>query len=361
MILASETCAAGWLLLGQFGEGHSLMMPQQASTVSAPIDNVFYFIFWICVVFFVIIAGCGLAFAILYRRTPRRMKATSEATHNTPVELAWSVFPGLLLVPMFYWGFTQYVDLRQPPADTYKINVYAQQWNWTFEYANGFQTDELHAPAGRPIELIMSSSDVLHCLYIPDFRVKQDVVPGRYAKLWFNAKKAGEHHLFCAEYCGKDHSNMNKRVVIHSDMEEFDAWLKNADPFVKIPDAELDAYFKDPDAYIKAHPEFVNLLPPVETGKVLYKRKGCVSCHTVDGKVNTGPSWKGLWGLKNHAVVVDGQEQTLDVDEDYIRESVLNPGAKLSKGYQNVMTPYQGRVKDREIRAIIAYLQELAK
>lgn len=348
-------------LLGQWGPGSTIMLPQQASTVAAEIDYVYYYIFWTCVIFFVIIVGAGGAFAILYRRTPQRMKATSSATHNTPVELTWSIVPGILLIPMFYWGFQQFIHLKNPPADSYKISVSAQQWNWTFEYANGFQTDELHAPAGRPIELVMNSTDVLHSLYIPDFRVKQDVVPGRITKMWFQAKAPGEHQLFCTEYCGKDHSNMNKRVFIHADMAEFEAWLKNADPFAKIPPEQEEEYFKNPDEYIKAHPEFVKLLPPVETGQLLYRRKGCISCHSVDGKANTGPTWKGLWGQASHPVLMDGREQAVVVDEEYIRESIVNPGAKLSKGFQNVMTPYEGRIKPREIRAIIEYLKELAK
>lgn len=349
------------LFLAQFGDGHSFMMPRQSSTVAANVDWVFYFIFWTCVIFFVIIVGCGLAFTLLYRRTPQRMKATSHVTHNTPVELTWSILPGFLLVPMFWWGFHEFMNMRTPPADTYKINVYAQQWNWSFEYPNGFATDELHIPANRPVELIMSSADVLHSLYIPDFRVKQDVVPGRYTRMWFEATAEGEHNLFCTEYCGKDHSNMNKRVFVHADMTEFDNWLKNADPFARMTPEQEAEYFAGPDKFIADHPELVGLLPPVETGKALYKRKGCVSCHSVDGAVNTGPTWKGIWGQTNHAVMVNGAEQSVTVDEEYVRESILDPGKKLVKGYQNVMTPYAGRIKDREIRAIIAYMTELAK
>ena len=345
-------------ILAQFGEGSTFMLPKPASSGAHHVDNLFYFIFFTCLIFFVGIVVAGVSFVILYRRTPQRMKATSEATHNTPVELAWSVGPGLLLIPMFWWGYQGFLSSRQIPEDAYEIKVHAQQWSWSFEYPNGYSGADLHVPANRKVRLLMDSADVLHSLYIPDFRVKQDLVPGRITKMWFEVLAPGEHRLYCAEYCGKDHSNMAATVVAHAP-EDFPIWLANADPFNKMTDQQLTEYKADPQKFIDANPELVGLLPPVEVGRSLYRRKGCMSCHTLDGTTNTGPSWKGVWGQKGHAVLVGGAEQQVEVEENYIRESILNPGAKIVKGFSNAMTPYEGRIKDREIWAIIEFMKSL--
>ena len=337
----------------------SFMLPPKASTLAPGVDNAFDFIFWTSLVFFAIIVGCMVAFVAVYRRTPANPRATSSVTHNTPLELGWSIAPGFLLVLMFWWGFEAFMDMKQIPEDAYQVDVAASQWAWSFKYPNGFETNELHVPAGRPVKLRMNSGDVLHSLYIPDFRVKQDVVPGRYTWTWFQADGVGTHNLFCTEYCGKDHSNMNTIVEVHA-TEDFPNWLANADPLSKIKDpADIDLYINNFDEFQKKFPDIKKLEPPATTGAALYKRKGCVSCHSLDGSPNTGPSWKGLWGQKAHAVVVDGKEVAVDVDDNYIRESILDPGAKLAKGFGNNMTAYQGRMKDVEIRAIIEYMKTL--
>ncbi len=337
----------------------TFMMPKQGSTVSASVDSLFYFIFVICAVFFALIVGLMVWFMVVYRRTPQRMDPTSNVTHNTRLELLWSVFPSLLLVLMFVWGFRVFVDMRVPPEDAYVINVNAQQWSWAFTYPNGTETEDLTVPAGVPIKLVMQSADVLHSLYIPNFRVKQDVVPGRYTMVWFEAPEPTPenkpHRLFCTEYCGKDHSNMNRNVIVLP-KEDFPEWLENADPLIGMTPEHYQEYVADPQAFITAHPEYVGLMPPAVMGERLYTKKGCVSCHTVDGKANTGPTFQGIWGRTEE--LADGS--SVKVDENYVRESILNPGAKLVKGYGNVMTPYQGRIKDREIDMLIAYLRTLA-
>ncbi|MDX2200698.1 MAG: cytochrome c oxidase subunit II [Phycisphaerae bacterium] len=357
----TQWIASSGLFLAQWNrDGGSMMLPPQNSTIAPSIDWVFNFIFWICIVFFIIIVGAMVMFIVAYRRTPQRMKATSDVTHNTPLELGWSVLPGMLLVPIFWWGYDAFMDLRQVPADAYQVKVWAQQWAWSFEYPNGHQDSNLHVPAGRPVLLTMNSSDVLHSLYIPDFRVKQDVVPGRFTKLWFQADKPGEHNLHCTEYCGKDHSNMNAQVIVHS-TEDFPTWLANADPLSKLTEDQVKEWLADPDAFIKAHPEFEGLEPPVVVGKKLHKKKGCVSCHSLDGAANTGPTWKGLWGKKAHVVLEGGAEKQVEIDENYIRTSILYPANQISKGYQNAMTAYQGRIKDREIMAIVEYMKTLTE
>ena len=209
------------MTLAQFGEGSSLMLPPKDSTFADAVDKPFWFIFWVSMAFFAIIVSCAVGFVVAYRKTPDNPVATSSVTHNTPIELAWSILPGFLLIIMFWWGFKGFMDMRVMPEDAYMINVEAQQWNWSFIYPNGVVKSDLHIPADTNVELVMSSVDVLHSLYIPDFRAKQDVVPGRYTRLWFNVPwepNTGDeqiHNLFCTEYCGKDHSNMNAAVVVH--------------------------------------------------------------------------------------------------------------------------------------------------
>ncbi|MGE3182026.1 MAG: cytochrome c oxidase subunit II [Phycisphaerae bacterium] len=344
--------------LAQWGEGHSVLLPAKHSTFADSVDKPFWFIFWVSLVFFAIIVSCAVGFVVAYRRTPSNPVATSNVTHNTPIELAWSILPGFLLVIMFWWGFKGFINMRVMPEDAYTINVEAQQWNWSFTYPNGFSTDTLHVPADTNVKLVMGSVDVLHAMYIPDFRAKQDVVPGRYSYLWFNAPNPGEHMLFCAEYCGKDHSNMTKTVVVHA-KEDFPTWLANADPLSKLTEEMQAEWLAKPKEFIDAHPELVGLLPPAGMGEVLYKRKGCSSCHNVDGTTNQGPAWNGIWGDKSHTVLVGGAPQTVTVDENYIRESILDPGAKIREGFQNNMTSYQGRMKPAELIALIEYIKTL--
>lgn len=353
------------MTLAQFGDGSSIMLPPKNSTFADAVDKPFWFIFWVSMAFFAIIVSCAVGFVVAYRKTPDNPVATSNVTHNTPIELAWSILPGFLLIIMFWWGFKGFMNMRVMPEDAYTINVEAQQWNWSFIYPNGTVTSDLHIPADTNVRLAMSSVDVLHSLYIPDFRAKQDVVPGRYTYLWFNvpwAPNTGDdkqiHNLFCTEYCGKDHSNMNAAVVVHQP-DEFPEWLDKADPLRRMTPEQVQEWIANPTEFIAAHPELEGLETPVIMGEILYKKKGCSSCHNLDGTVNQGPSWKGIWGDKNHKVLVNGAPQTVEVDENYIQESILYPGEKIVEGYQNNMTAYQGRMKPAELRALIEFIKTL--
>ena len=339
-------------------------LPPQASSNAAGVDFVFYFILWVSAIFFAIIAGCMFVFMFLYRRkTPT--DAVSHVTHNTPLEIAWSVLPSILLVLMFWWGFVEFKNNRTIPSNTYDINLEARKWAFEFTYPNGIKDKDLHVAKNQPTRLIMRSQDVIHAAYIPAFRQKRDIVPGRYSELWFNPTKAGTYYMFCAEYCGTSHSDMRSSVVVHETNADFASWLENADPLKKLTPELYDEYKKDPAAFIKKYESDAawadtakKLKTPADMGKELYNKKGCAQCHSVDGKANTGPTWKGMWGKPVEFADGSSLSSTSEADwSNYVRESILEPGAKIVKGYGNNMAKIS--VTDREIDMLIAYMKSL--
>jgi cytochrome c oxidase subunit II len=240
------------------------------------------------------------------------------------------------VIAIFYVGMEGYLNLRAAPLGSYEIDVTAMRWSWTFTHKNGCtQVGELYVPVGRPVKLNMHSEDVLHSLYIPAFRVKQDVVPGRYTYLWFEATKPGDYDLFCTEYCGKDHSQMTARVIAMPE-DEFQAKLQECADFIDKPEYAGDNLFK--------------------AGPRLYNR--CASCHTLDGKSSTGPSWKethSLWGKER--VLTDGSKVT--VDENYIKESILTPQKHIVMNFTGAMPTFKGQLKEREVEAMVQFIRRL--
>jgi cytochrome c oxidase subunit 2 len=314
------------------GSGRSFWMPPQASTVAGQVDQIFYWIFYISLFFFTLIVVLMVIFAIRFRRRGQQPVAHADApVHNTPLELAWTIIPTIIVFVIFYVGFRGFLTLSVTPANAYEIQVSGQRWKWLFTYPNGYVEENLHVPVDRPVSLVMTSEDVIHSFFVPDFRIKRDVVPGRYSKVWFQAKAPGEHQVYCAEYCGTNHSLMLARVVVH-EPGGFERWLDDA--------ANLLAR-----------------MPPAEAGAILYKQRGCAQCHSIDGTAGIGPTFQNVFGhrqpLRSGGSVV--------VDEDYIRESILDPQAKIAAGFDPVMPTFRGRLKDQEITAIIAYVKTLTK
>lgn len=301
-------------------------MPPQRSTSAPMVDWVFYFVFWIALFFFVLIVGLTIVFLFRFVRK-RGAEAEGAPSHNLSLELTWSLIPTLLVGVLFYVGFKAFMDLSTPPADSYEVLVTGQKWKWLFQYPNGTVAADLHVPVDVPVRLVMTSEDVIHSLFIPDFRLKRDAVPGRYTKAWFQATDVGSYDVYCAEYCGKSHSDMLAKVIVQS-QGEFDAWLE-------------------------AESSFVDRMPPAEAGERLYRQRGCQQCHSLDGTVGTGPTFKGLFGEK--AVLLRGE--TAVVDEDYLRESILEPNNKIVAGYGPVMPTFKGRLKDKEITALIEFIK----
>jgi len=311
------------------GAERSFWLPAQLSTHGAGVDRLFYFIFWISVFFFFVILAMATFFLVKYRRIGGQVVRRDSAHHNTGLELIWSGIPLAIVLTIFVMGFRSYMDLTTPPEKSYEITVNAQKWNWSFTYPNGYVDSELHVPSERPVNLIMTSTDVIHSFFVPELRAKQDVVPGRYTKLWFQTTQPFEGKVLCAEYCGTEHSGMQARFIAHPP-EEFDEWLRKA-------------------------ADFVSQLPPVEAGQLLYQKRGCAQCHSIDGAGGIGPTFRGSFG--NRRQFTDGTSGTMD--ENYIRESLLNPRAKTVAGFDPVMPTFQGRLKEKEVEAIIAYIKSL--
>jgi len=309
--------------------GATFWMPTQSSTIAGEVDWLFNLILGISVFFFVLIVVVMLVFVVKYRRREGWETAPESTSHNTLLELTWTGIPIAIVVVIFFFGFKSYLNISTPPANAYQIQVSGQKWNWSFTYPNGYVDQNLHVPADRPVELLMTSVDVIHSFYVPAFRVKMDVVPGRYTKAWFEATMPGEFNIFCAEYCGTGHSDMSAMVIVHPS-GEFGPWLEKAS-------------------------NFLLTMTPEEGGRKLYEIRGCAQCHSVDGGPRTGPTFFKLFGKDEK--LNDGS--TINVDENYIRESLLEPNAKVVAGFEAVMPTYQGRLKDDEIGALIAYIKSL--
>ncbi len=305
------------------------MLPPQRSTVASEVDSLFTFI---NIAGFILFAGIMitiLIFVIKYRRKSED-DITPVITHNNVLEVTWTVIPIILILIVFSWGFRGFLKLSSPPANAYEIHVTAASWLWEFRYPNGGTTvNEVFVPVDRPVKFIMRSDDVLHSLYIPDFRIKQDVLPNRYTTTWFQATSTGEAILYCTEYCGTAHSNMLATVHVLS-VEEFEEWLETG--------LEVD---ED--------------MPLADLGRQTYTGAGCNACHTLDGTDRIGPSFLNLYNTQRE--LVDGS--VVIADEDYLRRSIIDPQAEVTAGYPANMPSYAGRLNERQIEGLIAFIKEL--
>lgn len=328
------------------GSERSFWMPRRASEFAADLDFVFYFITWLSVFFFVLIVGLMVFFMIRYRRKSHIANVPS-ITHNTPLELTWTIIPLILVIAIFYVGMKGYVKLRKPPIGAYEVEVTGAKWQWSFSYPEneGISDDYLYVPLGRPVRLIMKSTDVLHSMFIPAFRVKQDVVPGRITDLWFTATQPGEYELLCAEYCGTGHSTMTTKVYVLEE-ENFHAKMNEIrQRFEKAPDEAL----------------------PYMAYAFLYSR--CQSCHSLDGSPGIGPSWQGLWErvASGNIAFTDGTQlselmgegKMFATPEDYVYRSILYPQEKIEEPYPGSMPTFKGQLRERQIDALIQFIKSL--
>jgi cytochrome c oxidase subunit 2 len=304
-------------------------------------------------------------FIVKYRRSKQTTNYQVSAAHNTPLELAWSIIPLLIMIPIFYWGFTGYADKLAAPMDSEEIMVSGKQWNWSFTYRNGAspQSEDQHyltqtrvdvpvfvVPLKRPVKLIMNSTDVIHAFYIPDYRTKMDVIPNRYTSMWFypeqltneedpetkqlkypNKPKNPAHKVFCAEYCGQDHSEMAAIMKV-VEPQEYEATIKKW----------LD------------YPGPISLL---KVGQMAYTGKGCNSCHTVNGNNSTGPTWKGMFGTKHS--YTNGETDKL-VDENWLRENILYSQKRILNNFGNQMPVFAGQLSPLELDGLILYIKTLS-
>jgi cytochrome c oxidase subunit 2 len=299
------------------------LFPEQASTTARDVDALFFALLGMSAFFSVLIAGSILYFAIRYRRG--RMPLPGRPVPPLWIEIVWTAGPLVLSLAFFAWGAATYFHIQRAPAQGMEISVIAKQWMWKFQHPDGHrEINELHIPVGQPVKLTMISEDVIHSLYVPAFRVKQDVLPARYTTLWFEATRPGQFHLFCAEYCGTKHSAMGGRVVA-LEPAQYQLWLAG----------KLAAE------------------PVVDQGRWAFQKLRCDSCHSEEGS-RRGPLLAGRFG---QSVPLTGGG-TATFDAAYVRESILRPQAKVVAGSAAIMPTYEGQISEEEIVAIIDYLKQ---
>ena len=303
------------------------LFPQRASTLAGQVDALYFYLIAVSVLFTVLIAISIIYFAIKYRR-----RSESELPRGVEgsltLEIAWSVIPLLIALSFFFWGASIFFAINRPPNDALEVSVVGKQWMWKFQHADGQrEINELHVPVGRPVRLTMASEDTIHSFYVPAFRVKRDVLPGRISTMWFEATRTGRFHLFCAEYCGTKHSGMIGWVEV-MDPVDFQAWLAGGSGSESLASA----------------------------GSKLFAQHACNTCHRPDSLAR-GPNLEGLFGKP--VALQDGR--TVTADETYIRESIVMPTAKIVAGFQPIMPTFQGLISEEGLLQLVAYVKSLSK
>jgi cytochrome c oxidase subunit 2 len=299
------------------------LWPDRASATAGNVDALYIFLLIVSGLMTLLIFTAVVYFAARYRH--RKGVLAEQIEGSTPLELTWSIIPLFVFMVIFVWGAVVYFKGRTPPRDSTEVYVVAKQWMWKVEHAEGQrEINELHVPVGRNVKLIMTSQDVIHSFYVPAFRMKQDVLPGRYTVEWFRATKPGTYHLFCAEYCGTQHSGMIGSIIV-LDPAQYEAWMSGG-----------------------------TTGPLSATGEKIFAELGCVTCHRSDIQ-GRGPNLHGVFGKP--VQLEDGRIVT--ADENYVRESILDPGAKVVKGFKPVMPTFQGLVSEEQLNALVAYVKSL--
>jgi cytochrome c oxidase subunit 2 len=302
-------------------------IPESASTYSGDVDALYFYISGVTIFFTLLISFIIIFFVIKYRRRNAfEIPRPIEGSHK--LEILWSVIPLLIAMTIFFWSAKVYFTQYRPPKNAEEVYVVGKQWMWKFQHATGQrEINELHVPVGRKIKLIMASEDVIHDVFIPAFRIKADVVPGRYTTEWFEATKPGRYHFFCAEYCGMNHSGMGGWVVV-MEPTEYENWLSGN----------------------------ANQMSPAAAGQQMFESLGCASCHGANAEGGRGPALLGVSGSK----VALNNGQTVTADEGYIRESILNPQAKIVTGFGPIMPSFQGQLSEEQLLQLVAYVKSLS-
>ena len=303
------------------------IFPEQASTFAWQVDYLYFYLIAISAFFTIGIVAAIIFFMVKYREKDR-FASGAEIHGSVPLELLWSFIPFVISMTIFLGGAWVFYNQTRPPADTMEIYVVGKQWMWKLQHQTGQrEINELHVPVGRNIKLTMTTEDVLHDFYIPAFRTKADVVPGRYTTIWFNATKPGKYHIYCAEYCGLNHSGMGGWVYV-MEQRDFDNWLSGN----------------------------VSGQTPVEAGQDLFMNKlGCASCHA-GGATQRGAKLEGIYNKE--VKLVGGQ--TVIADDEYIRNSILNPSGQIVEGFQPIMPTFKGQVTEEQLVSLVAYIKSLS-
>jgi cytochrome c oxidase subunit II len=301
------------------------LWPERASTMAREVDALYIFLLIVSGLMTALIFTAVIYFAARYRN--RKGVPAEQIEGSTPLELTWTIIPFFVFMVIFVWGAAVFFKGRTPPRDSTEVYVVAKQWMWKLEHAEGQrEINELHVPVGRDVKLIMTSQDVIHSFFVPAFRMKQDVLPGRYTIAWFHATKPGTYHLFCSQYCGTQHSGMIGDIVV-MEVAQYEAWMNGG-----------------------------TTGPLSATGEKVFAELGCVTCHRSDSS-GRGPNLQGVFGKP--VALEDGR--TVTADENYIRECILDPGARRVKGFQPIMPTFQGIVSEDQVNALVAYVKSLSK
>jgi cytochrome c oxidase subunit II len=301
------------------------LWPARASTTAGSVDALFIFLVTISAIMCMAIFTMILVFAVRFRR--RAGHRAEQIEGSNALEFTWTFIPFGIFLFIFVWAAVIYFREHTPPKDSTEVYTVAKQWMWKFQHVEGQrEINELHVPVGRDIRMIMTSQDVIHSFYVPAFRIKQDVLPGRYTVTWFHATKPGTYHLFCAEYCGTMHSGMIGDVVV-MEPAQYQGWLSGGGATGSL----------------------------ANTGQGLFASLGCSTCHRFDTQ-GRGPNLTGIFGK---AVLLD-DGRTVTADENYVRESVLAPAAKVVSGFKPIMPPFQGIVSEEQLNALVAYVKSLS-
>ena len=318
------------------------LFPEQASTLAGRVDALYFFLVGVSLFFSLLIFAAVIYLAIKYHHRAGEEHAPGLVNDNLALEITWTVVPLALTMVMFAWGASVYFSMSRPPDNSLEIFVVGRQWMWKFQHPDGQrEINELHVPLGQPVKLIIASEDVIHSFYVPVFRVKQDAVPGRYTTVWFEATKTGRFHMFCAEYCGTQHSGMIGRIVVLEPVQ-YASWLTGG---------EASAVGTAAAATLPRAEGSV-----ADRGRRLFDQLGCIACHLPD-RQGIGPVLTGVFG--SQVRLQDGR--TTLADESYVRESILQPQAKITAGFQTQMPSFQGRINEEELMQLMAYIKSLGK
>jgi cytochrome c oxidase subunit 2 len=309
------------------------LFPLEASTLAPRVDALMAYVLLIVLAFIALVGGLILYFTVKYHHRARADRSR-PVFFSLPLELAWTGIPLVLTLSIFFWGAKLFIAMRETPPGALEVYVVGKQWMWEIQHAEGRrEIDELHVPVGRPVELLMTSADVIHSFYVPAFRVKQDVLPGRYTTLWFEAVAPGRYHLFCAQYCGTAHAAMGGWVTALTPAD-YQRWL-SGDAAGGVADASSGVTM-------------------AEEGARLFHRLNCAACHR-EGETGAGPALAGVFG---RTVALEGGGKVL-ADESYLRESILRPDAKIVKGWPPRMPAYEGQLEETQLQQLVAYLKSL--
>jgi cytochrome c oxidase subunit II len=321
------------------------LFPDSASTMAGEVDRLTLTLTLFSLVFAIPVAAQIVYFAIKYRRGSK-VDRTGALPTSLRLETAWIVVPLFLALGIFTWSVGPYVRMYSMPAEGLDVYVVGLQWMWQFEHSTGQrEINELHVPVGRKVRLTMISQDVIHSFYVPDFRIKRDVIPGRYTTVWFEATKPGSFHLFCAEYCGTEHSGMVGQVVV-LEPRQYQDWLSQSPLEGQQPIPEAQGMGSEATAPTSL----------ANAGEALFQTAGCSTCHRMEGN-GAGPSLSGIWGHEQELAT----GETVLVDADYVRRSIIEPNAQVVAGYTPIMPSYAGQLTEEELLRLVEYIRSLGE